>query len=70
MPMFCQSVLNEDRNTVLNPVLAPLLNFLQHTSLSPDGKLAAIVGDNPDGLVIDPNSGKVSGTRCTVTDFI
>jgi len=38
--------------------------------LSPDGKLAAIVGDNPDGLLIDANSGKVSGTQCTVTDFI
>ncbi|XP_066330904.1 uncharacterized WD repeat-containing protein C2A9.03-like isoform X1 [Miscanthus floridulus] len=31
---------------------------VNHTSLSPDGKLAAIVGDNPDGLLIDANSGK------------
>ncbi|PWZ54870.1 putative WD repeat-containing protein C2A9.03 [Zea mays] len=31
---------------------------VNHTSLSPDGKLAAIVGDSPDGLLIDANSGK------------
>ncbi|WVZ92348.1 hypothetical protein U9M48_038421 [Paspalum notatum var. saurae] len=31
---------------------------VNHISLSPDGKLAAIVGDNPDGLLIDANSGK------------
>uniref|UniRef100_A0A0E0EN08 Uncharacterized protein n=1 Tax=Oryza meridionalis TaxID=40149 RepID=A0A0E0EN08_9ORYZ len=29
-----------------------------HTSLSPDGKLVAIVGDNPEGLIVDTNSGK------------
>ncbi|KAG8047656.1 hypothetical protein GUJ93_ZPchr0008g12065 [Zizania palustris] len=29
-----------------------------HTSLSPDGKLVAIVGDNPEGLLVDTNSGK------------
>lgn len=31
---------------------------VNHTSLSPDGKLITVVGDNPDGLLIDPNSGK------------
>lgn len=31
---------------------------VNHTSLSPDGKLAAIVGDDTDGLVIDASSGK------------
>ncbi|XP_051192948.1 uncharacterized WD repeat-containing protein C2A9.03 isoform X1 [Lolium perenne] len=31
---------------------------VNHTSLSPDGKLAVVVGDNPDGLLIDANSGK------------
>lgn len=34
--------------------------LLQHTSLSPDGKVLAIVGDNPDGILVDSQSGKVS----------
>ncbi|TVU25477.1 hypothetical protein EJB05_27975, partial [Eragrostis curvula] len=29
-----------------------------HTSLSPDRKVVVIVGDDPDGLLIDANSGK------------
>jgi len=33
--------------------------LVQHASLSPDGKLLAIVGDNPEGLIVDPNTGKV-----------
>lgn len=33
--------------------------LLQHTSLSPDGKLLIIVGDNPEGMLVDSNSGKV-----------
>lgn len=32
----------------------------QHTSLSPDGKLVLVVGDDPDALLIDANSGKVN----------
>jgi len=32
---------------------------LQHTSLSPDGKLLAIVGDNPEALLVDSQTGKV-----------
>lgn len=32
---------------------------LQHTSLSPDGKQLVIVGDNPEGLLVDSQSGKV-----------
>lgn len=32
---------------------------MQHTALSPDRKLAVIVGDDPNGLLIDANSGKV-----------
>jgi hypothetical protein len=32
---------------------------MQHTSLSPDRKVVVIVGDDPDGLLIDANSGKV-----------
>jgi len=31
---------------------------VNHTSQNPDGKLAVIVGDNPDGLLVDANSGK------------
>ncbi|CAN6450551.1 unnamed protein product [Victoria cruziana] len=32
---------------------------VNHTSLSPDGKLLVVVGDNPDGLLVDSQSGKV-----------
>lgn len=31
----------------------------QHTSLSPDGKLLIIVGDNPDVMLVDSDTGKV-----------
>ncbi|BAS80656.1 Os02g0721600, partial [Oryza sativa Japonica Group] len=31
---------------------------VNHTALSPDRKLAVIVGDDPNGLLIDANSGK------------
>lgn len=27
--------------------------------MSPDGKLLIIVGDNPDGILVDSNTGKV-----------
>lgn len=37
-----------------------LLFCLQHTSLSPDGKLLVIVGDKPEGLLVDAYTGKVS----------
>lgn len=33
--------------------------LMQHASLSPDRKVVVIVGDDPDGLLIDANSGKV-----------
>ncbi|MCH90613.1 WD-repeat protein-like protein, partial [Trifolium medium] len=32
--------------------------MLQHTSLSPDGKLLLIVGDNPDSMLVDSQNGK------------
>ncbi|KAF8718849.1 hypothetical protein HU200_025156 [Digitaria exilis] len=35
-----------------------LFIMTQHTSLSPDGKLVIIVGDDTDALLIDANSGK------------
>ncbi|KAL0363090.1 UNVERIFIED_CONTAM: hypothetical protein Scaly_1264200 [Sesamum calycinum] len=31
---------------------------VNHTSLSPDGKVIAIVGDNPDGMLVDSQTGK------------
>ncbi|KAK1406913.1 hypothetical protein QVD17_38522 [Tagetes erecta] len=31
---------------------------VNHTSISPDGKLLIIVGDNPEGLLVDTRSGK------------
>ncbi|XP_060209026.1 uncharacterized WD repeat-containing protein C2A9.03-like isoform X2 [Lycium barbarum] len=31
---------------------------VNHTSLSPDGKLLIIVGDNPEGILVDPRNGK------------
>jgi len=34
---------------------------MQHTSISPDRKLMTVVGDNLDGLLVDPQNGKVLG---------
>ncbi|PSS35915.1 hypothetical protein CEY00_Acc00228 [Actinidia chinensis var. chinensis] len=31
---------------------------VNHTSMSPDNKLITIVGDHPDGLLVDPQNGK------------
>ncbi|XP_020579940.1 uncharacterized WD repeat-containing protein C2A9.03-like [Phalaenopsis equestris] len=31
---------------------------VNHSSLSPDGKLLVVVGDNPDGIIADSHSGK------------
>nr|CAB3483366.1 unnamed protein product [Digitaria exilis] len=45
----------------VNPSANSLIVYFSvehHTSVSPDGKLAVIVGDNPDGLLVDANSGK------------
>lgn len=35
--------------------------FMQHTSISPDRKLMTVVGDHLDGLLVDPQNGKVLG---------
>ena len=40
-------------------VLTMYILLMQHTSLSPDRKVVVIVGDDPDGLLIDASSGKV-----------
>jgi hypothetical protein len=45
-------------------MMLTFLFLLQHTSLSPDGKLLIIVGDHPEGMVIDANSGKVKPNSC------
>ncbi|KAJ0044827.1 hypothetical protein Pint_03931 [Pistacia integerrima] len=42
---------------VFIPVIASSI-WYQHTSLSPDGKLLIIVGDNPEGMLVDSNTGK------------
>lgn len=48
-----------------------LFIWLQHTSLSPDGKLLVIVGDDPDGILVDAKTGKViySSTSCLLSSF-
>jgi len=40
-------------------LMTKLVFFLQHTSVSPDRRLIAVVGDNLDGLLVDSQSGKV-----------
>ncbi|XXG72231.1 hypothetical protein AAC387_Pa07g1376 [Persea americana] len=35
-----------------------LVTTLAHMSLSPDGKLPVIVGDYPDGLLVDSHTGR------------
>ncbi len=37
---------------------------LQNTSVSPDGKLAAVLGDSAECLIADAQSGKVSCSLC------
>lgn len=34
---------------------------MQHTSVSPDRKLLAVVGDDRDALLVDSRNGKVNG---------
>lgn len=38
---------------------SPSFALLQHTSLSPNGKLLLIVGDNPESMLVDSQNGKV-----------
>ncbi|KAF6148377.1 hypothetical protein GIB67_025596, partial [Kingdonia uniflora] len=42
---------------------------VNHSSLSPDGKQLVIVGDNPDGLLMDSNTGKTIAPLCGHLDF-
>ncbi|KAF7113871.1 hypothetical protein RHSIM_RhsimUnG0106600 [Rhododendron simsii] len=42
---------------------------VNHTSLSPDGKLRIIVGDNPEGMLVDSGTGKMVGSLVGHLDF-
>ncbi|KAF8099126.1 hypothetical protein N665_0251s0049 [Sinapis alba] len=45
--------------------LVQLFRYLwpvNHSSLSPDGKLVAVVGDDPNGLLVDSSNGRTIGT--------
>ncbi|GMY30731.1 uncharacterized WD repeat-containing protein C2A9.03-like [Fagus crenata] len=42
---------------------------VNHTSLSPDGKLLTIVGDNPEGMLVDSQTGKTVKPLCGHLDF-
>ncbi|KAK6934690.1 WD40 repeat [Dillenia turbinata] len=42
---------------------------VNHTSLSPDGKLLVIVGDNPDGMLVDSKTGKTIMPLCGHRDY-
>ncbi|EFH40699.1 predicted protein [Arabidopsis lyrata subsp. lyrata] len=45
--------------------LVQLFRYLwpvNHSSVSPDGKLVAVVGDDPDGLLVDASNGQTIGT--------
>ncbi|KAL8046081.1 hypothetical protein ABFX02_08G155900 [Erythranthe guttata] len=42
---------------------------VNHTSLSPDGKVIAIVGDNLDGMLVDSSTGKTISHLCGHLDF-
>ncbi|KAB5569680.1 hypothetical protein DKX38_003473 [Salix brachista] len=43
-------------------LMTRLACILQHTSVSPDRRLIAVVGDNVDGLLVDSQSGKTVST--------
>ncbi|KAG5526076.1 hypothetical protein RHGRI_032390 [Rhododendron griersonianum] len=41
----------------------------KHTSMSPDGKLRIIVGDNPEGMLVDSGTGKMVASLVGHLDF-
>lgn len=49
-----------------NSKVCPYTILLQNTSVSPDGKLLAVLGDSPDCLLTDANTGRVS-TPCFIS---
>ncbi|KAJ6806856.1 putative WD repeat-containing protein-like [Iris pallida] len=42
---------------------------VNHTSPSPDGKLIVVVGDNPEGILVDAQTGKTIQTLCGHFDY-
>ncbi|KAA0065756.1 putative WD repeat-containing protein C2A9.03 [Cucumis melo var. makuwa] len=42
---------------------------VNHAALNPDGKLLVIVGDNPEGLLVDSQTGKTVASLCGHLDF-
>ncbi|KAF3622403.1 putative actin-related protein 8-like isoform X1 [Capsicum annuum] len=42
---------------------------VNHTSLSPDGKLLIVVGDNPEGILVDSRNGKDVAPLCGHVDY-
>ncbi|KAF9667210.1 hypothetical protein SADUNF_Sadunf16G0309300 [Salix dunnii] len=45
------------------------VSCIQHTSLSPDGKLLTIVGDNPAGMLVNSSTGKTVASLSGHRDF-
>ncbi|KAG5555638.1 hypothetical protein RHGRI_006329 [Rhododendron griersonianum] len=43
---------------------------VNHTSMSPDGKLRIIVGDNPEGMLVDSGTGKMVASLVGHLDFL
>lgn len=58
---YCIILLCRLLNFMTEKVIICLL-CLQHSSQSPDGKLLIIVGDNPDGLLVDSMTGKAGSS--------
>jgi hypothetical protein len=51
-----------DFNFKYTSLILKYIILMQHTSISPDRKLMTVVGDNLDGLLVDPLNGKVHGS--------
>ncbi|KAL0837787.1 hypothetical protein Bca101_089677 [Brassica carinata] len=58
-----------ERYQLVNHFSFSLASQCKHASLSPNGKLLAIIGDNPEGLIVDPNSGKTLETLSGHVDY-
>jgi hypothetical protein len=56
--------------SIFTNLVLPFLLCFQHISLSPDRKLALVVGDSTYGLVVDAISGQVSKTKYSISLLI
>jgi hypothetical protein len=56
--------------SIFTNLVLPFLLCFQHISLSPDRKLALVVGDSTYGLVVDDISGQVSKTKYSISLLI